>query len=75
MRQKVLNEKVKLLLAGQSVELNADWFRAVSVVVESAHERCDLCDLDCLCVGDVAETCEWLNVIAYKFYCLKLAHK
>lgn len=68
-------QKARQLRDGQRVELNADWFRAVSVVVESAHERCHLCDVDCLCVGDVAETCEWLNIIANKFYCLTLAHK
>lgn len=75
MKQSEIQKKARQLRDGQSVELNADWFRAVSVGVEFNNERCSLCDLDCICLGDVYETCEWLNIIANKFYCLTLAHK
>lgn len=75
MRVSEIEKKALLLRGGQSVELNADWYRAVSVAVKYAHERCYLCDVDCLCVDDVADTCEWLNMMSNKFYCLTLAHK
>ena len=68
-------QKARQLRDGQRVELNGDWFKAKPVDVEFLLERCSECDLDCICYGDIYDTCEWLNIIANKFYCLTLAHK
>lgn len=75
MRRSEIKKKARQLRDGQIVELNADWFRAKPIDVEFAAERCNYCDLDCICLNDICDTCEWLNIIANRFYCLTLAHK
>lgn len=75
MNQSEIKEKARQLIDGQSVELNGNWFKAKPVDAEFNMDRCCECLYCCFCSGDVYATCEWLNVMADKFYCLTLAHE
>lgn len=74
MKQKELNEKVQLLKAGQAVEIAGDWFRAVKVPESYEYRACELCELDCICRGEVAEVCSGLDWPFEDRWYLKLAH-
>lgn len=75
MRQKELYEKSQLLKAGQVVEIAGDWFRAFKVPEGFRGWACEICDLDCLCKGDVALICSELDRVFENRYYLKLAHR
>ena len=74
MKQKELNEKVQLLKAGQIVEIAGDWFRAVHLENDSDYNPCGLCDLDCICRGDVFDVCCEMETSFSFHWMLKLAH-
>lgn len=74
MRQKYLNEKVQLLKAGQAVEIASDWFLACKVPEGWEGAACELCQLDSICRGEVAEVCSALDWPFEDRWHLKLAH-
>lgn len=74
MKQKELNEKVQLLKAGQVVEIAGDSFQAVKVPESSVWKACELCDLDCICRGEVEEVCYEMDWPFFDSWYLKLAH-
>lgn len=74
MKQKEIYEKVQLLKAGQCVEINADWFRAVRCPDNCDARACELCDLDSICQGSVHEVCMELDWPYFNKWYLKLAH-
>lgn len=74
MRLKELYEKVQLLKAGQVVEINADYFRAVRLNVDFVECCCHYCELDSICTGDVHAVCEEMDVLPSQHWILKLAH-
>lgn len=74
MTQKELNEKVQLLKAGQVVEISGDWFQAVRVPKSSVWIRCELCNLDSICQGEVEDVCQELDWPIFDRFYLKLAH-
>lgn len=74
MKQRELNKKVQLLKAGQIVEIAGDWFQAVRVPDSYEYRACELCDLDCICRGLVAEVCKEMDWPDYDRWYLKLAH-
>ena len=75
MRRKELEEKVQLLKAGQVVEIDGNWFRAIKLSDNSTWQACEACDLDSLCRGEVARVCcemDW--PLANKWF-LRLARR
>jgi hypothetical protein len=74
MRQKELELTVQLLKAGQVVEIAGDFFQAVRVPESYEYRACELCELDCICRGDVAEVCKWMDFPDFDRWYLKLAH-
>lgn len=74
MSQKELNQKVQLLKAGQIVEIAGDWFQAVKVPESWKYRACELCELDSICRGEVAEVCKELDWPDFTRWYLKLTH-
>ena len=74
MTRKQLNQKVQLLKAGVTVEIAGDTFYAVKVPESWQYRACDLCELDSICRGDVAEVCKEMDWPYYDRWYLKLAH-
>lgn len=74
MNRKELEMKVQLLKAGQIVEIAGDNFQAVKVPESYEYRACELCELDCICRGLVAEVCKELDWPSYDRWYLKLAH-
>lgn len=74
MKQRELNEKVQLLKAGVTVEIASDTFFAVKVPESWEYRACELCELDSICRGDVAEVCSALDWPFDDRWYLKLAH-
>lgn len=74
MKQKELEMKAQLLKAGQIVEIAGDNFYAVKVPESWKYRACELCELDCICRGDVAEVCSALDWPFDDRWYLKLAH-
>ena len=75
MKQKELNEKVALLRDGQNVDIADDWFQAVRLLDDVDEDPCFICDIDCLCRGDVNTICAALEDYGRCRWFLKLAHK
>lgn len=75
MKEKVINEIVQLLKAGQIVEIAGDFFRAVQVLNWEKSSCCDQCDLDSICRGDVFDVCLSMETLKSNHWILKLAHK
>lgn len=73
MEKKELYEKVQLLKDGQIVEINYDFFRAVRCEDNDINPCMDICNLDCICKGDVDEICYELNLYSKTQWYLKLA--
>ena len=73
MKKKELYQKVELLKAGQIVEINADFFRAVRWENDDISACEYVCNLDCICKGDVVEICRELNLFSKTEWYLKLA--
>ena len=74
MKEKELYEKVQLLKAGQIVEINGDWFRAVRIADTDRETCCEQCDLDSICHDDVFDVCCEMETAASHWWMLKLAH-
>lgn len=74
MKQKELNKKVQLLKAGQIVEIDADYFRAVKLPDDCEVRPCEECDLDSICHGDLFEVCCEMETLGSNKWLLKLAH-
>lgn len=74
MKKKTLYEKAELLKAGQIVEINGDWFRAVKVEDWSKQSCCEQCDLDSICRDEVFDVCCEMETAASNHWLLKLAH-
>lgn len=74
MTRKELRCTVQLLKAGQIVEIAGDFFQAVMVPDSWEYRACELCDLDCICRGEVADVCKELDWPTYDRWYLKLAH-
>ena len=74
MKQKELIEKVQLLKAGQIVEIAGDFFQAVRIDELDVFSCCELCDLDCICRGDVYQVCCEMEAFPSYHWILKLAH-
>ena len=75
MNKKELYQKIELLKAGQIVEINSDFFKAVRIEDEDIRPCVDICDLDCICKGDVAEICDELDWNSKTRWYLKLARR
>lgn len=75
MRQKELNEKIQLLKAGVIVNIANDTFFAVRVPESWEYRACELCELDSICRGEVAEVCSALDWPSDDRWYLKLAHR
>lgn len=75
MKQSELYKKAQLLKAGQIVEIDGDWFRAVRCPDYWEARTCELCDLDSICRGNVAKVCTELDRPSYDKWYLKLAHR
>lgn len=74
MTDKERYQKVQLLKAGQIVEIAGDWFQAVKVDGEDFELCCGICELDCICRGDVRDVCCELETAESNWWYLKLAH-
>ena len=74
MKQRELYKKVQLLKAGVTVEIASDTFFAVKVPESWEYRACELCELDSICRGDVAEVCSALDWPFDDRWYLKLAH-
>lgn len=74
MTEKEKNQKVQLLKAGVTVEIAGDTFYAVRVPESWEYRACELCELDCICRGEVAEVCSAMDWPFDDRWYLKLAH-
>lgn len=72
MKEKKLNEKVQLLKAGQRVEIDGLIFTAKRIPIDWPEYPCWLCNVDCLCKGDVAEICTDLDSMSKSRWYLNL---
>lgn len=75
MKKKELNEKIQLLKAGQIVEIDGNFFRAVMLNWYDPTENCTYCDLDSICHDDVLDVCCEMETINSKSWILKLCHQ
>lgn len=73
MKKKEFNQKVALLKAGQIVEINSDFFRAVRCEDEDINPCLDICNLDCICGDEISEICRELDWCSKTQWYLKLA--
>lgn len=73
MEKKKLYEKVQLLKDGQIVEINGNSFKAKRIDDVDINPCLDICELDCICKGDVSEVCEELDWCSKSQWYLKLA--
>lgn len=72
MTEKELNKIVNLLKDRQPVKVSGLWVRAIRVRGGTPGSECENCEMDCLCKGDIAETCEAINLQAKDPYYLGL---
>ena len=70
-----METKVQLLKAGQVVEIEGDYFRAVKIPECWGLRACEACELDSLCRGEVTEVCDALDRPFYDRWLLRLAHR
>ena len=75
MNQRELNEKVQLLKAGQVVQINGDFFKAVKFEPDEYLGFCSECDIDYICCGDVVDVCRELDNFGSTRWRLKLANR
>lgn len=67
-------ELVAMLRDKQSVCVDGLYIKAVRLNIYYDGIRCDCCNMDCLCKGDIADICDSLNAGAIKPYMLRLCH-
>lgn len=63
---------VGLLRDGQRVAVEGLVVKAMRLLPFSEGDKCDYCEMDCLCKGDIADLCEALNENAKTPYYLFL---
>lgn len=64
MKKKTLDEKVALLKAGQRVMINGHCFSAKRINQAFRGASCLICNVDCLCNGDITKVCCELNYMS-----------
>lgn len=74
MNKKTLYEKAQLLKAGQVVEINGDYFRAVKVDGGTFESCCMDCNLDSICRDEVFKVCCEMETLTVNHWQLRLAH-
>lgn len=67
-------ELVAMLRDKQSVCVDGLYIKAVRLDICYHGIRCDCCDMDCLCKGNIGDICDSLNAGAINPYILKLCH-
>lgn len=72
MNEKKMAETVALLKDGQRVEIDGLIFSAKRVPSEFHTNPCHVCNVDCLCRGDVAEVCFELDFMSKSRWYLNL---
>lgn len=65
-------KKVNLLRSGQCVNAEGLTIKAIRLLPFSEGDKCDYCEMDCLCRGDIADLCEAINENAKTPYYLIL---
>lgn len=73
MNAKAIFKKCQLLKAGQVVEIDGNFFRAIQLGEIEASSPCYVCNLDSICKGNVTEVCIHLEVFPDDRWILKLA--
>lgn len=73
MNKKEITEKAALLMSGQLVEVDGDWYTAQRIDTKQPATACIFCDADCVCRLDVAEVCSELDATTKAIWFLKLA--
>lgn len=65
-------EIIALLKDGQIVEIDGNMFMAQTLDDGDSDSPCWLCNVDCLCRGDVARVCEELDLYSKSEWYLEL---
>lgn len=73
MTEKAMNEMCQLLKAGQVVEIDGNFFRAIHLDEMEAATPCHYCTLDSVCSESIADVCYHLDVYPNYGWILKLA--
>ena len=74
MKDGKLYETAQLLKAGQIVQIEDDFFRAIKFIGEPVDSPCLYCDLDSICRGDINDVCNELDSHGQGKWILALAH-
>lgn len=74
MTEKELNKLVNLLKDRQPVMVSGLWVRAIRLHGGLTGSECKYCEMDCLCKGDIADTCVAINLHAKDPYYLSLCY-
>lgn len=73
MNKKEISEKAALLMSGQLVEVDGNWFTAHKISTKVPAMACNFCDADCLCGLDLGEICSELDATTKSIWFLQLA--
>ena len=73
MNAKQIKKKCQLLKAGQVVEIDGNFFRAIRLSAIGWSSPCYVCTLDSICKGNVADVCANLDTFPDDGWLLKLA--
>lgn len=74
MRYDKLYETAQLLKAGQIVQIEGDFFRAIKFIENPEDSPCLYCNLDSICRGDITDVCNELDAYGKDRWILALAH-
>lgn len=74
MTYKIREELVAMLRDKQSICVDGLYIKAVRLDICYDDIRCNMCDMDCLCKGNIADICDSVNEYAINPYILKLCH-
>lgn len=72
MNEETKRKQVGLLRSGQYVTVEGIIIKAIRLLPFSEGDKCDYCEMDCLCRGDIADLCEAINENAKTPYYLLL---
>lgn len=72
MKMNELHDKVELLKAGQHVEIDGLIFSAKRLHPGLRCFPCNVCNVDCLCKGNIAEVCAMLDFMSKTVWYLHL---
>lgn len=73
MNAKAILKKCQLLKAGQVVEIDGNFFRAIHLGEIEASSPCYVCTLDSICTGNITDVCANLETFPDDRWILKLA--